>query len=518
MHTLRLKLRPTKYQKYVLNYIFSLYFRIYVLIVKYAQKQIRLLNRDKEYKRLKHLYKILKEQENVLNREKSKLSDKDCKIKNKKKQISIINKKLKSIKKDLNKIKSEFNNLYCKYNLTKSEFESATKCFRYKYSDVIYSTWSQKLSDFVYVGIEKYLYGNGKTLHIKKFNEVNLISQKEFNKGFHYDNNKMIVLGEEIEIIFKGTSYEKESLSHKINYIELKKIEFNNTTEFYINFVLEDAAPKKVTPGVGEVGTDPGVSSVASHTDKSCKLEELAPRCKDYNKQIAKLQRRLDQSLRSLNPDLYNEDGTVKKGSKGKFKYSKNTKYLQRKIRVLYRKKKAYTLCSHNNYLNRLLQEGNVFKVEKMNWQSLAKRSKDTGREEKVSIIKGKRVKKHKKRKRFGKSVTDRSPGLLIKRMEEKCNQYDLEFIEVDTFKTKASKFNHKTGKFEEHKLSERTKTIGKNLVQRDLYSAFLIKNTYDDKIDSKKCNKDFKRFLVLQEEEFKRIKKQKIKNKNFGI
>ena len=230
------------------------------------------------------------------------------------------------------------------------------------------------------------------------------------------------------------------------------------------------------------------------------------------------LQKRIDKSLRDKNPQLFNEDGTVKKNSKGKFKKSKHCKQLNRKLRVLYRKKSAYTLCKHNEILNGLVKQSKIIKTEDMNFKSLAKRSKTTERSDTPTLINGKEVYKYKKKKRFGKSINDRSPGLFLKRLKEKCIQYNIKLELIDTTKVKASQYEHDKDKFIKHKLSERTKIINGSTVQRDLYSAFLIKNTNNDIINKDKCNKEFKQFLKNQEREIKRLKNNNFKNPNFGM
>jgi hypothetical protein len=159
-----------------------------------------------------------------------------------------------------------------------------------------------------------------------------------------------------------------------------------------------------------------------------------------------------------------------------------------------------------------------------MDYKRLAKRSKNLERSEKISIVKTKssekEIHKYKKRKRFGKSVSDRSPGLFVKILTDKCKLYEVELNKINTSKVKASKYNHKTNKYEDYKLSERTKLIGKDLVQRDLYSAFLIKNVNDDleTVNRSKCKKEFKYYLENQNKEIARIKDAGIKNKNFGF
>ena len=173
----------------------------------------------------------------------------------------------------------------------------------------------------------------------------------------------------------------------------------------------------------------------------------------------------------------------------------------------------------HNFLSNRIIEKADCIKIEKMDFNRLAKRSKNTERQDNPSVINGKEVYKYKKKKRFGKSVNDRSPGLFVKTLKEKANRYNVKFEKIETSKVKASQYEHDKDDFVKHKLSEKTKIVSKKLVQRDLYSAFIIKNVEDlENINKSKCSKDFKKFIKNQDVEFKRIKKLGIKNKNFGI
>ena len=55
---------------------------------------------------------------------------------------------------------------------------------------------------------------------------------------------------------------------------------------YYANLYIDGDAPKKLTPGAGRCGIDPGVSSMAAVSEKNVFLEELAPEYKKYNKEI----------------------------------------------------------------------------------------------------------------------------------------------------------------------------------------------------------------------------------------
>ncbi|MEX6494854.1 hypothetical protein AB6N31_08650 [Fusobacterium animalis] len=55
------------------------------------------------------------------------------------------------------------------------------------------------------------------------------------------------------------------------------------------------------------------------------------------------------------------------------------------------------------------------------------------------------------------------------------------------------------------------------NKIQRDLYSAFLIKNVKEnlEEVNIKKAQKEFKNFVKLHNEEIEKIKKGEVQNIN---
>ena len=76
-------------------------------------------------------------------------------------------------------------------------------------------------------------------------------------------------------------------------------------------------------------------------------------------------------------------------------------------------------------------------------------------------------------------------------------------YAEVDTKEFKASQYNHVTDTYEKIPLSQREKEIGKRKVQRDLYSAFLIRNADLDfkHPDREKCEYEFEHFADMQDQ-----------------
>ena len=67
--------------------------------------------------------------------------------------------------------------------------------------------------------------------------------------------------------------------------------------------------------------------------------------------------------------------------------------------------------------------------------------------------------------------------------------------------------------------LGDRVKEIDNHLVQRDLYSSFLLYNIKDNEnIDFDACSRSFEKFLLLQQNVVEKIKVQGDSTKNFGI
>ena len=114
-------------------------------------------------------------------------------------------------------------------------------------------------------------------------------------------------------------------------------------------------------------------------------------------------------------------------------------------------------------------------------------------------------------KKRFGKAVNNNAPGTLKRKLNEKLSYYGKELIEINPYKTKASQFNHIRQEFKKCSLEVRFRELEKGIVvQRDLYSAFLIKNVENlSEYNMEKINRQFDEFYEKQMKEVERIKNE---------
>ena len=148
-----------------------------------------------------------------------------------------------------------------------------------------------------------------------------------------------------------------------------------------------------------------------------------------------------------------------------------------------------------------------------MNFKSLQKRSKTLERNNKVSTIQNKDgtsklIKKFKRKKRFGKTLQNKAPSHFLTIPKNKCEFYEIPIMGIKTKTFKASQYNHITNKYIKKPLSKRFNEFqlpnNENVtIQRDLYSAYLIKNSLPNlkQTDRTKCINDFKKFIQLHNE-----------------
>lgn len=308
--------------------------------------------------------------------------------------------------------------------------------------------------------------------------------------------------------------YQQEALKCGVKYCRIIRKWVGTKWKYYAQIVLEGYPPIKCdNSGVakhpvkqGRVGIDIGTQTIAFSGKDVCDLRVLAPsaraQAKSLVNEIASTLRAMDRSRRAMNPKYYNPDGTIKKlrrqhgqKQKRKWKYSKRYYRLRAKLRNLYRKLADIRKMEHNILANELLAHGNEFVVEDMNYKALQKRCKETK-------INPKTGRAHTK-KRFGKSLSRCAPAMFISILGKKASRYGGSVVKVSTFETKASQFDHTDESYTKKKLSERMARLRSgDIVQRDLYSAFLLKHIDIESLqyNMETLNSAFPAFLEMHE------------------
>lgn len=364
----------------------------------------------------------------------------------------------------------------------------------------------QSLSARAIKSIDKLRFGNARKVNFIKYNEMYSIEGLTNRQGIRYREGKIYFNKLVLDcIIRKNDTYAQLALQDKIKYCRIIKKQKGDRNIYHVQLVLTGIPPKKREISAGEVGIDIGTQTVAIVSDNETKLLELAEGIDNIQKVKTKLSRKLDRQRRVNNPNKYNLNGTININNRDKWVKSNNYIKTQNKLRDIQGKIARVRKQSHEELANYILSLGNIIKVETMNYSGLQARVKETTINEKTG--------KYNKKKRFGKSLANKAPAMLIEIIDRKLRYENLWLFKINTYKVKASQYNPFTDEYVKKKLSQRWNEFEDCKIQRDLMSGLIIKNVIiDDKmkldtIDRDKLLSEFDSFKVMHDEEVERIK-----------
>ncbi|MBU9724098.1 transposase [Bacillus alkalicola] len=408
--------------------------------------------------------------------------------------------------KERNRLFSELNN---EFGLAEYSLHEFVKPMQHQFKKNIDAFTSQKIATRAFNAFEKLMFKQGKKVHFKKHGEMYSVEGKSNATGIRYMDGNVLWNGLVLPtIIKKNDVYAKLALKDKIKFVRIKREWTKNKFVYYAQLVLEGVPPKKYndkgmkdkSPDQKRVGIDIGTSTVAVCSETKVILTELAPNVAQLDKKIRNIQRSLDRSKRATNPLKYKEDGTINKSNKDKWIYSKRYMKKKAQLKELQRLNRVKRKQDHETLSNTILSLGNIIFVETMSFKGLQRRAIETTVNEKG---------KFNKKKRFGRTIGNRAPSMLLEILERKLKYIDRSLNKVNTALIKASQYNHFTNSYEKKRLHERWIDFGFCKIQRDLYSAFLLMNCKNNltEIDRDRCNQSFEQFRSMHDLEIERLK-----------
>jgi len=487
-YVLTLKLNTQKFQEDVIDKRLEIARNISNSLTNKVLKRYKLMLESKEYNVIK---KALKPINKALYAEDMKHSREFIKAR-------------KALYKELNQI-------YLKYELSQYSLHEDVKPMYKHFKDNIGSLEAQAIANRVWTKFDKLLFGNGNGVNFDKVNEYNTIENKWNKSGMRYFNRYILWQGLKLPIIInKKDYYAQKAIQDRIKFCRIVRKLIRGKYQYYVQLMIEGVPPIKYdiktgeikhNVGLGNIGIDIGTRTIAYSSKSEVKLLELCPEVDNIEHKKRILLRKLDRQRRSNNPNNYNDNGTIKYGIK--LVWNKSNKYIktQNELRELQRKQACIRKQSHERLANTIISLGDRVLVETMQFQALQKRAKN--------ITKDKNGKFNKK-KRFGKSLANKAPAMLLDIIDRKLKYDNLELLKINTQKVKASQYNHFTDEYNKKELSIRW---NENIeVQRDLYSAFLIMNVSSDleAINRQLCFETYDDFKLLHDKEIARLRELK--------
>lgn len=353
-----------------------------------------------------------------------------------------------------------------------------------------WSAWSKKLEE------------KNKNIFVRDDKDVNIIKsdfKSSNNKVSGFDINykdstiTMFASRPQKHVLFtipfvvnRNSDYEAFALSEiqkdstKLRNLAIVRKEIRGKYKYFVQFSIAGTPYNKGRQlGEGVVGIDPGLSKIAVVSDTAVRVIPLAESIERDERETRRLQRKLDRSRRAMNPDNYNEDGTI---SKGRHEWVKSRHYEETRSLLADRQRKlaAKRKIAHNELANELLAMGNEFRVENNWFKGMQARAKET-----TKNAKG----KNNSKKRYGKTIAKRAPSEFLTILENKVRQYENGvYVDIPT-STACTQYDFTNGEFTYHDpQTERTITTSDGRVHdRDALAAFNIKFVCPEKVVGKK-------------------------------
>jgi hypothetical protein len=313
--------------------------------------------------------------------------------------------------------------------------------------------------------VDRYATGGKGRPKFCKYREFNSVEGKEDSCiGFRAENMGFIVnwIGLELKVDSKAISKslwtQDALLQSRTKFSRISRKTRKGKDYWYVQVIKEGVSPlrPKQLFGTEIVGIDLGPSTIAIVSSKAARYENLGGAVVRPAKKLRRIERRMDRSKRKSNPHAFNPNGTYKKGTKitvrtkGYFRLKAQKAEVERCLAA--ERKRA-----HGQLANRILREGTDIRLEKLSYRGWQKG-------------------------RYGKSVTNRAPGMFVAILRRKKKALGEELFEFSTRTTKLSQIDHKTGVCTKKALSERVHVFQDGeIVQRDLYSAHLARFVRED-------------------------------------
>jgi putative transposase len=367
-----------------------------------------------------------------------------------------------------------FNELNTKYFLLKSNLQSfATQAKNSSYmADHLDGDTVQVISDRAYNAYMNYKFGKKGKPRFKPRNKgLRSISGKK-NNCVMFKDGKVKWKDLLFDVIYDKKDkhgVEAHALSKKVKYCRIIGKLIKGEIRYYLQLVVEGLPLIKQEYPSLNIGVDMGPSTAAVVGDSTATLQPFCAELEDIQKEIAKLQRKSSRSNRMNNPQNFEpnfyKEGKKKLGKviKGKRVWinSKTYKNTLTEIQELYRIQADKRKTLHNVLANETLSLGKFVKIENNNYKAWQKGW-------------------------FGKTIGFRAPSTFVSILKRKAESAGGKVDPIDTWTSKLSQYCHVCNGYHKKALSERTHTCGEITVQRDLYSALLIKH-YD--LEAKKVN-----------------------------
>lgn len=397
------------------------------------------------------------------------------------------------------RVQQRLNKVAVQYGFT--EFclhEFAAKQKRH-FHNVVGINGVQKIATRAWLVMQKVIKGEARRVHYVRRGEAVTVENKTNTTGLRV-KDQTFIWGKDISAkltVKRGDKYAEDTFLDTTKFCRVRTKTIRGKERVFVQLVKKGTPPSKgKAKSGGTVTFDLGPSAIAmySPTSHEAAIIPLAADIglEEIEAEIARLEKKISRSLRLNNPHALDENGAFIKGIR--LEKSNRCLKLLGRVAELRRQLAAKRKASHEALANMVLEHGDDVRTEDHGVVGWGRRAKKTRNRRKDGKICSKR--------RFGRSLQNRAPAMFRSIVGRKLEGKGRKLVMVPTAKVKASQYDPFTDTYTKHDLSVRCFMINGSVVQRDLFSAFLLSHTIGpnfDKVDREACKADWYNFLNAQ-------------------
>ena len=340
--------------------------------------------------------------------------------------------------------------------------------------ELIDSHTAQTLASRAFDACEKYMIGLRGRPRFKRRGEIASIEGKGPASPLQWANDHVVWGGKRRDrrLVLRPTfdladkqGIEAHALSGKIKYVRLVRRKIRGDWAFFVQLVCEGEPLQRFEARNEDAAIDLGPSTAAIVSHTTAALVSFLPTIDEDLAAKRVLQRELDRSRRTTNPQCFNLNGTWKRGQRQTV-FSKRYRVTRAKLAEQERIMAETRDRAHGRLSNIVLRDfGKVVKTEKLSkvaWQ-----------------------------KRWGRRMKATAPATFMSKTDRKAGNAGGAVVEFNAGRHKLSQYDHTQGDFVKKPLSLRWHVLrdgSGQVVQRDLYSAWLALFVQADGLDASRA------------------------------
>lgn len=352
----------------------------------------------------------------------------------------------KRINKQIKDIYDRRGKLYKDNGITRFSFLEDIKRFCSPYSTIIPSNMAQlTIAAPLYTAVERCLYGNGDFPRYKRIINSNILKTngKSGIRLMNDDRGYFLLVSNRrhgakpmtLPVKVSDSNYNMDMINRDIKIVAIVRKRINGKYKYYTQLTVEGAPFQKVNKdgeyihqiGNGKVGLNIYKNKVSVASDSGVFEFDLTPDMDAYQSELNELTRCQEAIRRRLNPQNYNDNGTVKKGiynpetrKTERLHWNSSIKYdeISNKRRELQRVYIERRTIHVNNMIHKILAYGDQIIVPDYCFNK-DKRKNTKGDEVPINELK--------KRKDRRIEIQQGAPASFLARLNKVLEQYDRE-------------------------------------------------------------------------------------------